>query len=138
MRKSVICLILLILINFGCLEKSVSPTSTTPQPSTTQPATAPIDYSIVLVAQHDAGSTIDANILVQKDATKEEVQRLLSYFKDVEFKEYISVTIIVYNDMTSAQTPTSEFNPKDPNLVGQLNKYSRAKGELKEGKIIIY
>ncbi|MDR6223812.1 hypothetical protein [Methanococcoides alaskense] len=97
-----------------------------------------IDYSIVRVEQHEIGVSIDANVLVQSNATLEEVRQLLEYFMNTRFKGYDATTIIIYNNMTSAQNSGLNFNPNDPYLVGQLNKYTRVKGELGEGKITLY
>ena len=121
-------------ISLGCISDNTSQ----PYVESTPNKQNQIDYSVERVEQHDNGISIDANILIQSNVTKDEVRKLLEYFKDTEFRDYTAITIIVYNNKTSAYTPSSKFNPNDPYLVGQLNKYSRMKGELKEGVITIY
>ncbi len=98
----------------------------------------PIDYDFTLITQHEEGSTIDANVLVPRNTTSSQVQELLEYFRDVKYKDYINVTLMVYNDRSNTSIPASQFTPDDHNFTGQLNKYSRAKsGPLKDGQIIL-
>lgn len=127
-------LILIALLFVGCTN-TPSTTSPTLQTKEIEP---PVSYIFSLVTKHEKGSTIDVNVFVSKDTTQSQVQELLEYFRDVKYKDYTSVTILVYNNGTSAETPPSKFNPDDPYFLGQLNKYSRTNsGPLKDGQIIL-
>jgi|GEM_PF-6037659 len=81
-----------ILVSLGCITDNTSQ----PYVESTPNKQNLIDYSIERVEQHDKGISVDANILVQSNATKDEVRKLLEYFKDTEFSDYTAITIIVY------------------------------------------
>ncbi len=109
------------------LQITITPTpehTLAPQATVAEP---PIGYDFALITKHEEGSTIDANVLVPKDTTSSQVQELLEYFRDVKYKDYINVTLIVHNDMSNASIPASQFNPDDHNFTGQL----------KDGQIIL-
>lgn len=140
MKIKIILLIVFVLLAIGCVEQSADVTANVEQtqPESSLDEKSIINYSFGWVEKHEEGVTLDASILVQPSATKEEVVQLLEYFKDTVTEGYVATTILVYNNTASAQKPSSEYDPTDPYLVAQLNKYTREKGELKEGKIFFY